>query len=60
MATTLGTERIVVVARELTKMFEQLHSMPSRRSRGWLEGDPDRRRGEFVLIAEGLRSETRA
>ena len=53
MATTLGTERIVVIARELTKMFEQLHRCRLGEAAAWLEGDPDRRRGEFVLIAEG-------
>jgi len=53
MATTLGTERIVVVARELTKMFEQLHRCVLSEAAAWLEADPDRRRGEFVLIAEG-------
>ena len=53
MATTLGTERIVVIARELTKMFEQLHRCALSEAAAWLEADPDRRRGEFVLIAEG-------
>ena len=53
MATTLGTERIVVIARELTKMFEQLHRCVLGEAAAWLEADPDRRRGEFVLIAEG-------
>ncbi|HKB63128.1 MAG TPA: 16S rRNA (cytidine(1402)-2'-O)-methyltransferase [Burkholderiales bacterium] len=53
MATTLGTERIVLIARELTKMFEQLHRCSLGEAAAWLEADPDRRRGEFVLIAEG-------
>jgi 16S rRNA (cytidine1402-2'-O)-methyltransferase len=53
MATTLGTERIVLIARELTKMFEQLHRCTLGEAAAWLEADPDRRRGEFVLIAEG-------
>jgi 16S rRNA (cytidine1402-2'-O)-methyltransferase len=53
MATTLGTERIVVIARELTKMFEQIHRCVLSEAAAWLEADPDRRRGEFVLIAEG-------
>jgi 16S rRNA (cytidine1402-2'-O)-methyltransferase len=53
MATTLGTERIVLIARELTKMFEQLHRCSLGEAAAWLEADPNRRRGEFVLIAEG-------
>ena len=60
MATTLGTERIVLIARELTKMFEQLHRCSLGEAAAWLEADPDRRRGEFVLIAEGAASGTGA
>ena len=52
MATTLGTERIIVIARELTKMFEQFHRCRLGEAAAWLDADPDRRRGEFVLIAE--------
>jgi len=53
MATTLGTERILVVARELTKLFEQIHRCRLGEAAAWLGADPDHRRGEFVLIAEG-------
>jgi len=53
MATTLGTERIVLIARELTKMFEQLHRCSLGEAAAWLRAEADRRRGEFVLIAEG-------
>ena len=53
MATTLGTERILVIARELTKLFEQIHRCRLGEAAAWLGADPDHRRGEFVLIAQG-------
>jgi 16S rRNA (cytidine1402-2'-O)-methyltransferase len=53
MAVTLGAERSVVIARELTKMFEQIHRCRLGEAAAWLGADSDRRRGEFVLIAEG-------
>lgn len=53
MAVTLGADRSVVIARELTKLFEQIHRCVLSEAAAWLGADPDRRRGEFVLIAEG-------
>jgi 16S rRNA (cytidine1402-2'-O)-methyltransferase len=49
---TLG-DRDIVIARELTKKFESIVRMPLREAAEWLEGDDDRRRGEFVLLVEG-------
>ena len=52
--------RQIVVARELTKMFEQIVRMPLAEAPAWLAADPNRSRGEFVLLvsaappAEGL------
>jgi 16S rRNA (cytidine1402-2'-O)-methyltransferase len=46
-------EREVVIARELTKRFETIARMPLGEARAWVEADPDRRRGEFVLVIEG-------
>ena len=46
-------DRDVVIARELTKMFETLVRVPLREARAFVEADPDRRRGEFVLVVEG-------
>jgi 16S rRNA (cytidine1402-2'-O)-methyltransferase len=53
MAVTLGAERSVVIARELTKLFEQIHRCSLGEAAAWLGADADRRRGEFVLIAQG-------
>jgi 16S rRNA (cytidine1402-2'-O)-methyltransferase len=54
LAAVLGPERILVIARELTKLFEQIHRCRLGEARDWLRGDTDRQRGEFVLIVQGL------
>lgn len=59
MADVFGSRRRVLIARELTKLFETLHVCPLGRALDWLNADPDRSRGEFVLIVEGA-TETRA
>src|SRR3989442_10470898 len=53
MSAALGPERTLVIARELTKLFEQIHRCALGEAAAWLREDADRRRGEFVLIAEG-------
>jgi 16S rRNA (cytidine1402-2'-O)-methyltransferase len=52
MAVLLGPARGVVIARELTKVFEQIHRCPLSEAANWLRADPDRQRGEFVLVVE--------
>jgi 16S rRNA (cytidine1402-2'-O)-methyltransferase len=49
----LGEARRIVIARELTKLFESVHVCTLGEAGAWLAGDPDRRKGEFVLIVEG-------
>jgi 16S rRNA (cytidine1402-2'-O)-methyltransferase len=49
----LGGERRIVLARELTKLFESVHACALAEAEDWLAGDPARRKGEFVLIVEG-------
>jgi 16S rRNA (cytidine1402-2'-O)-methyltransferase len=44
-----GPEREIVIARELTKKFEQVARMKLGAAPAWLEG-PHRREGEFVLV----------
>jgi len=51
MSAVLGPERVLVIARELTKLFEQIHRCRLGEAAAWLR--EDRERGEFVLIAEG-------
>jgi 16S rRNA (cytidine1402-2'-O)-methyltransferase len=49
----LGARRRIVLARELTKLFESLHACSLEEAADWLAADPARRKGEFVLIVEG-------
>lgn len=52
LAEALG-ERRVCLARELTKLFEQSHTLAARELPAWLRADENRVRGEFVLVIEG-------
>jgi 16S rRNA (cytidine1402-2'-O)-methyltransferase len=49
---TLGGERALVVARELTKKFETIARMRLADAATWLAADRNRGRGEFVLIVD--------
>ncbi len=53
MSAALGPERALVIARELTKLFEQIHRCSLGEAAAWLREDTDRQRGEFVLVADG-------
>ncbi len=46
--------RRVTLARELTKQFETVVSLSARELPGWLAADPNRIRGEFVLVLHAL------
>lgn len=53
MAAILGEARGILIARELTKTFETLHRCALGEAAAWLQADPNRQRGEFVLLVEG-------
>ena len=55
LTTVLGGTRTVVIARELTKLFETIHSCSLGEALAWLQGDANRQRGEFVLLVSGAR-----
>ena len=57
MAETLGAGRIVVLARELTKVFEEIHRIRLGDAAAWLRDDANRQRGEHVLVVEGTGGE---
>jgi 16S rRNA (cytidine1402-2'-O)-methyltransferase len=46
-------QRQVVFARELTKMFEEIHRCPLAEAMDWVKADQHRQRGEFVVLVEG-------
>ncbi|WDD99800.1 16S rRNA (cytidine(1402)-2'-O)-methyltransferase [Thalassomonas actiniarum] len=53
VVSVLGGERYVVIARELTKTFETIHSDTAENLLNWLQEDPNQLKGEMVLIIEG-------
>lgn len=63
LAALLEAQREIVIARELTKLFEQIERMPLAAAPAWLAADENHRRGEFVLLVsappahEGLDAE---
>ncbi|MEI7682037.1 MAG: rRNA (cytidine-2'-O-)-methyltransferase, partial [Betaproteobacteria bacterium] len=52
MLAVFGAERRVTIARELTKLFESIHSCALGEAPAWFAGDANRIRGEFVLLVE--------
>ena len=43
-------DRLVTLARELTKQFEEIATHLARELTAWLQGSPQRSRGEFVVL----------
>ena len=43
-------ERPVTLAREITKQFEEITTQPAQALTAWLDGAPQRTRGEFVVL----------
>jgi 16S rRNA (cytidine1402-2'-O)-methyltransferase len=44
--------RQIVFARELTKLFEEIHRCPMSEAAAWLAADSHRQKGEFVVLIE--------
>ncbi|ACR67843.1 16S rRNA (cytidine(1402)-2'-O)-methyltransferase [Edwardsiella ictaluri] len=57
MVSELGTDRYVVLARELTKTWESIHGAPVAELLAWVQQDENRRKGEMVLIVEGYQAD---
>ena len=53
LAEVLGTHRQLVIARELTKLFETIHICTLDNALAWLQADTNREKGEFVLLLSG-------
>jgi len=51
-----GGQRELTIARELTKRFEQIVTLPLDEAAGWLAEDAYRAQGEFVLIVHASAS----
>lgn len=50
LAARFGGERELVIARELTKKFEEIARLPLAQAAAWLGAGAHRQRGEFVLV----------
>lgn len=58
--TVFGADRYVVLAREITKTWETIIGDEVGQLRTWLAEDPNRTKGEMVLIIEGKSAESSA
>lgn len=50
LAEAFGPDRELVLGRELTKKFEEMARMPLGAAHAWIEANPHRQQGEFVLV----------
>ncbi len=57
MMSVFGEQRVVVVARELTKIFETVISGPFVDVMGKVQSDTNQQRGEFVVLVAGASGE---
>jgi 16S rRNA (cytidine1402-2'-O)-methyltransferase len=51
-----GSARRILIAREISKLFEQIHRCSLGSAIEWFKQDENRQRGEFVLLIEGAAS----
>jgi 16S rRNA (cytidine1402-2'-O)-methyltransferase len=54
MRDVFGGERVVAVARELTKTYETIHVDQLTPLIEWMEADSNQQRGEFVVLVHGV------
>lgn len=54
MVEVYGGDRVAVVARELTKTYETIRRGALGELCAWVSKDPNQRRGEFVVMVEGM------
>jgi len=53
LCAVLGGERQIVLAREITKLFETIHGCALGEAGAWLQSDSNQQRGEFVVMVSG-------
>lgn len=58
LALVFGGARQVLLAREISKLFEELARLPLSQAQAWLDADKMRTKGEYVIVLEGLQAET--
>ena len=60
LAAAFEPSRKIVFARELTKLFEEIHRCTLSEAAAWLTENAQRQKGEFVLLVEGVSAATDA
>jgi 16S rRNA (cytidine1402-2'-O)-methyltransferase len=60
LAAVFEPARQVVFARELSKLFEEIHRCPIGEALAWVKADANRERGEFVVLVEGATQDSDA
>ncbi len=53
LCAVLGGSRQIVLAREITKLFETIHTCALQDAEAWLLSDSNQQRGEFVVLVSG-------
>lgn len=53
MLAVFGSDRYVVIAKELTKIFETIYGNTLSEVQNWLLTDPQHQKGEFVILVKG-------
>ena len=53
LSAVLGGNRQIVLAREITKLFETIHACTLGEAEAWLQSDANQQRGEFVVLVSG-------
>ena len=53
MMDIFGSQRQLTIARELTKLFETIHTGTLEETLAWLQADTNQQKGEFVLLLSG-------
>ncbi|MCG2585176.1 16S rRNA (cytidine(1402)-2'-O)-methyltransferase [Massilia sp. TS11] len=60
LAAVFPPERQIVFARELTKLFEEIHRCPLGEAAAWLAADAHREKGEYVVLLAGAPAQDEA
>ncbi len=56
LCSELGEQRIVVLARELTKTFETIKNDSAKALYDWVKKDSNQQKGEIVLVVQGFKA----
>lgn len=57
IVSVMGSDRQLVLARELTKTFETIYGAKASEVQAWLAADHNQQKGEFVVLLEGAAPE---